>query len=419
MNKKLRWAALLLLVILLTGCTKPREPLIASAPPLPTAVTKPADVLPEVEPDSEIDLSCFNDFTMELFKRSYTGGNWVTAPAFAAVALESLLPGADGDTGLQIRSVLGVPEETETDAVWSSLRSQRNRLSSLAAGSLWNGWGLMMGEGPSLRIDYTELLGQAMDVKPVLVDYASDGYGDNFTAWVNTATGGFVTRITGIPEENEPLVLTAAAVLDGKWSKAFSPENIRNAPFTGKNGQAVNTPMMTGKVSPFILNNTECTFAAMTLDGSLEAWLVLPPKDKTLEDFLSGLTSDELQSWRKQAAAASCLVAIPRLDITCTGDISPALTEMGLDLPFSAEDADFSRIGSGLSVSSLLTAFRLRLTEAGVEEGDEPMSQRMLRGLDQSVPYFCFDRPYLLFIAEKRTGSLIAAAGILTPPSEG
>lgn len=413
-----KWAGLLLAaVVLLSGCGRAKEPVVASAPPLPTAITAPAQTLPTVPEDQIVALSSLNDFALKLFQAGSGEASWVVSPVNVALALSQLRPGAGEQTAAEMDGLLGLEEGLSQEQVWASMASLRGQLESLAPESLWQGWSLMMGEGPSVQVQYMELLRQSLGAQVNLVDYEDGQYGEVYSAWVKQATGGLVTAMTGIPEANAPLVVTAAAALDGKWAKAFNEQNIRNATFELEGGQKVSTAMMTTKATPPLLECEQATFLAMPLDGNLEAWMILPPEGVALQDFVASLTMEQLTGWRSQATATSCLVSVPKIDISSSGDMTGTLQAMGLTAPFDEAQADFSAMGSKLSVSRLLSAFRIRLGETGVEAADEAMSQRMLRGMDRELKGYTFDRPFVLIIAEKDTGNLVMLAAV-TRPSE-
>ena len=413
--RRLKSLGAVMLALLLGGCSRAREPIVASAPPLPTAITAPAQTLPTVAQEELISLEQFNDFSLRVFQSQRGDASWVVSPANVALALGQLRPGAQEETAQQLDTVLGLNGEYTDDQVWASLVSLRAQLEQLAPGSLWQGWGLMMGEGPSVRVQYTELLHQSLGSRVELVDYETEGYGDTYTAWVKQASGGLITKLSAVPAANTSMTVASAAALDGKWAKAFNAENIRNTSFAMENGQKVSAAMMTSKVSPEILADESVTLAAVPMEGDLEAWLILPPEGMVLNDFVQSLTLEKLLQWREQAVVESCLITVPKVDITSNNDLIATLTGMGLADAFDPENADFGDMGENISVGSMLTACRLRLGENGVAAADEPMSQRMLRGMDRELKSYVFDRPYVLLVVHEDTGSLLMLAGVTRP----
>jgi len=402
-------------LMLLSGCSRTRAPVVASAPPLPTAITAPAQTLPTVAQEELIHLGQFNDFALKLFQRQSGNDNWVVSPANIALSLGQLRPGAEGETAAQLDSCLGLEDEYTDDQAWASVVNLRSELEALAPGSLWQGWGLMMGEGPSVKVQYTNLLSQSLGSGVELVDYENDDYKDTYTAWFKQASGGLITKFPMIPETNVPLAVVSAAALDGKWAKAFNPENIRNASFAMENGQKVSVAMMTSKASPAILADDTVTFAAVPMEGDLEAWMILPAEGVLLKDFVQGLTLEQLGQWREQAVVERCLINVPKVDITTNLELISTLEDMGFAAPADSESADFSDMGANISVGSVLTACRLRLGENGTAAADEPMSQRMLRGMDRELKSYSFARPYVLAVVHEDTGSLLMLAGVARP----
>ncbi len=417
-RRKRAWLVLLASVMLLGGCGKAKEPVVASAPPLPTAITAPAQTLPTVAEEELISLSSFNNFALKLFQAGSGSDSWVVSPVNVALALGQLRPGAGEQTAAQMDEALGLEAGISQDQIWASLTSLRAQLEALAPESLWQGWSLMMGEGPSVQVQYMDLLSQSLDAQVNLVDYESAQYKEAYTAWVKQASGGLITQMTGIPEANEPLVVTAATALDGKWAKAFNEQNIRNATFEMEGGQKISVSMMTTKATPPVYESEQATFLAMPLDGNLEAWMILPPEETSIQDFVSTLTMEKLTDWRNQATATSCLVSVPKIDLSFSGDLTDTLRAMGMTAPFDESQSDFSGMGNKLTVSRMLAAFRIRLGETGVEAADEPMSQRMLRGMDREMKGYTFDRPFVLIIAERDTGNLIMLSAVTRPSKE-
>ena len=120
-NIKRRMAALGAAVMLLGGCSRAKAPVVASAPPLPTAITAPAQTLPVVAQEEMIAPEQFNDFSLRIFQSQRGSASWVVSPVNVALALGQLRPGAQEETAAQLDSTLGLDGEYSQEQIWASL----------------------------------------------------------------------------------------------------------------------------------------------------------------------------------------------------------------------------------------------------------------------------------------------------------
>lgn len=408
----------LTLVLLLSGRKKAQDPVVASAPPLPTAITVATSTLPAVSQERQLTTPDFNTFGLNLFKGKASDQNWAVAPVGVALSLAQMLPGAQGETAAQMKTALAVDQQLEqlsVDELWASIQAMGQAIKACAPESFWAGWAFLLGEGPTVKVSFLNLLEQTLGTQTTLVDYQSGQYDEVYSAWVKQASGGLITALTGVPQENAPLVLASVAAYDGKWAKAFNEKNIRNASFTTDAGQKVNTAMMTTKAAPPLYARSDATLAVMPLDQNMEAWLLMPPEGVSLREFVASLTVEKLTTWRSQAVATSCLITVPQIDLIDSSDLTSVLGQLGVQDAFDPAKADFADVGEKISVSHVLSAARVRLGAAGVDTADEPMSQRMLRGMDRDQTSYSFNRPFMLIITPQNSDTILLMAGITTP----
>ena len=139
--------------------------------------------------------------------------------------------------------------------------------------------------------------------------------------------------------------------------------------------------------------------------------IVLPDTGVSIMEVVSSLTREQWSEWLEDLAPAELNLRIPRFKVEFDSEetMIPVLTRMGMGIAFDPYNADFSNISDiPLFISLLKQNSFIQVDEEGTEAAAVTTIGFNLTsiGPGQTIP-FHVDRPFLYFITEKSTGTIL------------
>jgi len=139
--------------------------------------------------------------------------------------------------------------------------------------------------------------------------------------------------------------------------------------------------------------------------------IALPDAGVSVTDVLSSLTWEQWTGWMENLSPAELNLRIPRFRVEFDSEetMIPVLTRMGMGIAFDPCKADFSNISDiRLFISLLKQNSYIQVDEEGTEAAAVTTIGFNLTsiGPGQTIP-FHVDRPFLYFIKEKSTGTIL------------
>jgi serine protease inhibitor len=350
----------------------------------------------------------------------------VISPFSASVALGMALEGADGVTFEEMRATLGFAdrgaETLDRQAIGESYRDLLALLAEVdpavsfqVANAVWH----------DLPWTPRPAFVQAMDANfsaPVTgLDFGDPGTPDAIDRWVSDATRGRIDGISPRPIPSDAVAyLVNALHFLGDWREAFDPDDTRDHLFREADGSTTPIRLMSrhGKVRAGGWRGH--TVVDLPYGGA--AWsmtLVLPSAGVGLAGLVESL---DAQGWGELVSNFSevqAQVAIPRFTLSWEGSLKNPLAAMGMQSLFNPHTADLSRLFEGdarLVVTDVRQKTFLRVDERGTEAAAVTSVDV---GVTSAPPSFVFDRPFLLAIRERLSGTLLFVGAMATAPTEG
>ena len=151
--------------------------------------------------------------------------------------------------------------------------------------------------------------------------------------------------------------------------------------------------------------------------------LIVLPKGKTpaeLEAVEKSLSTDTLARWRAALHPATVKVALPKFKITWGSFLlNEPLQSLGMKDAFVGGLADFSGINGerDLFIGEVLHKAFVEVNEEGTEAAAATAIGIMRMAAPLAPPVFRADHPFLFFIQDRATGSLLFM-GRMQDPSE-
>ncbi|MGO9982578.1 MAG: serpin family protein [Rhodomicrobium sp.] len=244
--------------------------------------------------------------------------------------------------------------------------------------------------------------------------------------WVKDKTNGKIEKILDTIGKDAVLVLLNAVYFKAAWQAPFNKAATQPRSFHLPAGQSIEIPAMY-RVGKYKLV-ARPGFRALSIpyaQDALSMTIVLPDSVSGLPAVESALRGEETASllYSIQPEALSRIaLTLPRFKASMDADLSAIFAGLGLKLAFSG-DADFGGILGERAPKGSLTIgqIRHRAVIEVAEEGTEAAAASAVTGV-RSIPLpeaapvpFTVDRPFLFFVSDATTGSVLFQGRIADP----
>jgi serine protease inhibitor len=342
------------------------------------------------------------------------------SPFSASVALGMALNAAEGETFDEMRRTLGF-DGLDRDAVNRAYRDLLTLLVSVdpsvsfqVANSVW------YRDTYTLRGAFRTAVESHFGARVEGLDFASAAAPGRINGWVRDATRGRITEIAPnpIPADAVAYLINALHFL-GDWRHAFDPAATRDHTFTADNG--TRTPIRLMQREGRIRAGQWRGHAIVDLPYGGAAWsmtLVLPQEGTTLATLLGQLTSTGWDEIVSGLAEMQGVVGLPRFTVAWEGNLNASLMAMGMERVFQPGIADLSRLfeqPADLFVTAVRQKTWMRVDEKGTEAAAVTSVDV---GVTSLPPTFIADRPFLLAIRERHSGTLLFLGAMAEAPVE-
>jgi serpin B len=374
-----------------------------------------------------------NAFAADLYAQlAKKEGNLFFSPASVSTALAMTYAGAREATAAEMAKVLHftLPSEKLHPALGDVQRlfnagSDSYKLS--VANALW------AQQGYAFRDDYLKLVKDNYDAGLENLDFIKNAEASRVTIndWVAGKTKDKIKDLipAGMLTAATRLVLTNAVYFKGDWESAFDKKLTRDEDFHASGGRTIKVPMMTfGWDGPDNMPYYDGgTFHMLAVPyKSRDLWMiVLLPKDVDgIAGFESSFTMANLGEWLGKLRTRKVEVHFPKFKVTDSFGLGDTLASMGMKKAFVFGEADFSGMTGNkeLYISAVIHKAFVAVDEQGTEaaaatavavaQGLAPMPQT-------PPPVFRADHPFVFFIRDDRTGSILFMGRVMEPGKEG
>lgn len=353
-----------------------------------------------------------NDFGLAVFgkliKIADGNGDVVFSPLSLSLALSMAAQGAAGDTYDQFCKVLGWGEATREEVgayyrkMIDGLVNADKQVSFTSSNSLWAANNL------DLKEAYAEQLSKSFAAESFSVDFALPETLSQINGWCSDKTDGKIQRMLDALDGQTRMMLVNALLFKAPWSIEWDVEKDR--PFQA--GQTVANKDYLHSDGQFQYRAFEGFEVAGVRYGNGRAYeldIILPEEGKTVQEILGSVDPDALCNLH----ATSVDLYIPEFSLEySTGDAFPAcLEELGLKLPFSGTQADFSGISSeSLFINKVIQKARIDVSVNGTEFAAVTSTLFATSAGPGEKPekvVFNADRPFAFLIRETSSNSIL------------
>jgi len=365
------------------------------------------------------------EFAFDLYRELRAGeGNLFLSPYSISAALAMAWAGARGETERQMGQALHFDAGQDAtheafQALRASLAAARSEGATLdVANALWPQ------QGEALLPEYVDLVRERYGVSITPLDYAAAAEAARATinAWVEQQTAGKIRDVIapGVLDALTRLVLINAIYFKGNWMHPFSAFATHDAQFHVVAGRDVSVRMMSQKREFAYAELDDAQAVELPYaDGELSMLVVLPKAVDGLAALEADLSAERLREWRDRLASEEIVVQLPRFEMTAQFRLDRQLSALGMADAFNRSAANFAGIDGRtdrLYLGAVLHKAFVEVNEEGTEAAAATAIVMPARALPEPPPVFRADHPFLFFILDRESGSVLFI-GRLTDPT--
>jgi serpin B len=365
-----------------------------------------------------------NAFGFEFFKKvneiSGSNTNMMVSPLSVSMALGMARNGAAGTTLDAMNSTLGfagMSDEQVNESyqhIIGTFTSLDPKVKMQIANSTW------YRNGFEVEPAFISANRQYFNSEVTALDFADPASVNTINGWVSDKTNKLIPTILDQIPADAVMYLVNAVYFKGQWKYQFETANTAQKPFTLPNGTVVQAPSMNQHAIFQYFKGAG--FEAIELpynQGNFVMSVLLPDAGKSVGDIIPLLSQENWNTWSKQFADRDIQLQLPKFKYAYEEkQMKPILSSMGMGVAFDADQADFTRINpeGGLYISRVLHKSYIATDEEGTEAAAVTAVEIGVTsaGPDQ-VYHFTVNRPFIYFIQEKSTGTILFIGTVMNP----
>lgn len=364
--------------------------------------------------DKELVNHC-NDFSFSLLAQSAnseTQENIILSPLSASMLLGMVMNGADGETLVQMQSVLGFGGTYAIGDINAYYRQLIDVLPALDKYTCLNmASGIWVRKDFPVRDDFAQACKQYFDAQAKNVsDFYDEKVLNDINSFAAQHTANRITKVidASMIDDNTVMALLNAWYFKALWADKFDKKDTRQQQFTTLDGKQIKTDMMHQETECLYVYGEDFQLVELPYKGDKYcADIVLPAKDTDIRAWLKKLNAEKWQQMLAKAYKTELSVALPKFSLNYNRTLNEDLQALGMKDAFGRQ-ADFSRLSEIPAFISLIKQYTfLQVDEEGTEAAAVTVG---LMDKNAASMGFVADRPFLFVIREREQGTILFTA---------
>jgi serpin B len=355
-------------------------------------------------------------------------GNLFYSPYSISLALAMTYAGARGLTAEQMAAVLNFLLDQD------SLHPAFNWLDALLAG---RGEGAAGKDGEGFRLNIVNAIWgrKGATFLPAFLDVLAENYGaglrilDFINAaeqsrlaindWVSDQTEGRIMDLIprGAIDEFTRLVLTNAIYFNAAWAYPFNKGATADGPFYLLDGGQVTVPMMRQTESFGYTLGEGYQAVELLYDGGELSMVILLPEGGSFASFEKGLQAQQISDIISDLQRTEVALTMPKFEFESEFGLNKALSEMGMPIAFSPDEADFSGMTGDHStyIADVIHKAFVAVDEAGTEAAATTAVIMRDSAITRPDVEVTLDRPFIFLIRDIETDTILFVGRVMNP----
>ena len=348
------------------------------------------------------------DFSLRLLQQCYAAESTLLSPLSVYTALSMTAEGARGETGQQMRAVLGIPAE---GWFWD-LYSEELKL----ANAIW----LSEDEGFTVNPDFLQTNADCYGAGIYSAPF-DDATLRDINNWVAEHTDGRIPEMLDTINPDAVMYLVNALAFQADWQTVYAEHQLRDRAFTREDGTTCRAEFMYSEENSYLENDIATGFMKQYKGGSYAFVALLPGEGMTMAEFVNALDGQMLAQLLSSVEYTTVDAAIPSFEAGYGADLAEPLKEVGMPLAFDPEKADFSGMGTydggNISISMVLHKTYIRVDAEGTQASAATVVTPTYGAapIQQERKSVILDRPFLYMIVDTEAGIPIFIGTMMNP----
>lgn len=363
-------------------------------------------------------------FALDLYNQlKMTDGNLFFSPFSIFTALAMTWAGARENTAVQMAETLHFTEKpAQFHRAIGDLISQLNAVQKETDVELSIANAIWAQKGYQFLDEFFRIVQQSYqaDLKQVDFSSAAESARQAINAWVEQQTNEKIKDLLPPKVLNAltRLVLVNAIYFKGFWDNQFKSRDTREMEFWLLTEVAVKVPMMHQEHQFGYWENDWLQIMEMPYKEESLSLIVLLPKEKTgITDLEQKLNFENMMAWQSRLRKRKVIVFFPKFKIESQFSLAQTLALMGMPDAFDPELADFSAMvgQKELYISAVIHKAFLEVNEEGSEAAAATGVVVGVTSIAPSPPIFKADHPFVFFIRDNKSQSILFLGRVLNP----
>jgi len=385
---------------------------------------------PQVAEADLQDLAAGNSaFAFDLYQALRAeDGNLFFSPYSISVALAMTYAGARDETERQMADTLhfSLPQERLHPAS-NGLDLELAKRGEGAEGRDGEGFRLNIANalwgqvGYPFLPEFLDVLDRNYGAGMRIVDFAADAEAARLTIndWVSEQTEDRIENLIpqGVLDAATRLVLTNAIYFNAAWAHPFEQASTTDGPFYLLDGDQVTAPLMRQTESFGYAQGEGYQLVELPYSGNELSMVILLPDEGEFEAFEEALEAAGVEAMLGGVGFQQVDLTMPRFEFDAEFSLGKTLEGMGMPLAFT-DDADFSGMTGqrDLFISAVIHKAFVAVDEEGTEAAAATaVAMAELAAMPSEPVEVRVDRPFVFFIRDIQTGSILFAGRVLDP----
>ncbi|XP_075054059.1 serpin E3 [Mixophyes fleayi] len=350
--------------------------------------------------------------------------NLVVSPSSVASSLGLMQFGARGNTFTQIENTLGYNVYDET--VHNFMKAMHGELTnSSQETTIRLACALFIQKGTPLSAQFTDAAALWANSSLQLTNFTQyNRTTTQISQWITKNTGGGIQTLVpcGLFRPGfTQIALVSTMYFRSRWKTKFSFTDTQTLPFISMDGSVVKVPMMhqTADVNYGQFETTSLekfTVVELPYLGNSVSMFVVRPTDRNtpLSSIESNLSSKSISLWTSSMKRIKMDVFLPRFKLQSHSDLRMVLPVLGVSDLFDPSKADFKGISehSNLYIAQAIHKAEIEVAEGGTRASGVTAMVLLKRS---RMPVFKADRPFLFFLRQASSGSVLFIGRVTNP----
>jgi serpin B len=238
--------------------------------------------------------------------------------------------------------------------------------------------------------------------------------------WIEEKTHDKITNMLDYLDPDLAMLLINAVYFNGKWRYQFDKADTKDEPFYVTSATQETVPMMHQEENLRAARTGNLTIVDLPYgQGNYSMLVVLPDTNIITSDVNDALTPSKWNDWMDilENSTRKVELSMPRFKYKYKRLLNDDLIDLGMGVAFS-DWADFSNISDqSLQISRVIHQSFIETNEEGTEAAAATIVEMIFStiGTGPSVWKVDIDRPFLYFIHENSTGTILFVGRVSDP----